>query len=396
VADVLRIRLLGGIVVEGETGPLGGAAAQRKSLAVLGLLVGAGDRGMSRDKILAYLWPEAESEKAAHRLTQILYALRRDLGADDLFLGSGDLRLNPDRFTSDVREFAAARQAGDLERAVELYAGPFLDGFFLSDAPEFERWVDNERAGFAQELVEALETLAAQAAAGGDQRRAAQWWQQLAEHDPLSSRVTVHLMSALAAAGDRAEALERARSYQALLERELEAAPNPAVIALAEQLRRQPQQARLRPNVGSRPVFSIGVLPFANLSPLPANDYFVEGLTEELRSALAGLQGVKVAARMSVNVFRNADLDAREIGKRLNLRALLAGSVRQAGTEMRLTVQLIDTGDGCHLWSQKYERSVTDGFAVQDELTGLIVSGVRGALADLEGNDSPAPAGLDG
>ncbi len=391
-----RIRLLGGAVVEGETGPLGGAAAQRKSLAVLGLLVAAGDRGMSRDKILAYLWPEAEPDKAAHRLTQILYALRRDLGADDLFVGSGDLRLNPDRFSSDVREFVSARQAGDLERAIELYGGPFLDGFFLSDAPEFERWVDNERAGFAQQVTEALETLAAEAAASGDHRRAAQWWQQLAEHDPLSSRVTVHLMSALAAAGDRAEALERARSYQALLQRELEAAPNPAVVALAEQLRRQPREGLLSPNVGPRPAFSIGVLPFANLSPLPANDYFVEGLAEELRSALAGLTGVKVAARMSVNAFRNADLDVREIGRRLNLRALLEGSVRQAGTQMRLSVQLIDTADGCHLWSQRYERSVTDAFAVQDELTGLIVSGVQSALANLETGGSPAPAGADG
>ena len=343
----------------------------------------------------AYLWPEAEPEKAAHRLTQILYAVRRDLDTDDLFLGSGELRLNPERFSSDVREFVAARHAGDLARAVELYAGPFLDGFFLTDAPEFERWVENERAGFAQELVEALEALAAEAAASGDHRQAAQWWQRLAEHDPLSSRVTVHLMSALAAAGDRAEALERARSYQAMLERELEAAPNPAVVALAEQLRRQPAEGLL-PGKVPRPVFSIGVLPFANLSPLPGNDYFAEGLTEELRSALAGLEGVKVAARMSVNAFRKADLDAREIGRRLNVAALLEGSVRQAGDHVRLSVQLIDATDGCHIWSQKYERVVTDVFSVQDEVTGLIVAGIRDALAGLGKGGAPAVTGVSG
>ena len=168
---MLRVRLLGAAVVEGENGPLGGAAGQRKSLAVLGLLGAAGDRGMSRDRILAYVWPEVGLEKGSHRLTQVLYALRRELDTDDLCLGSCELRLNPERVWTDLREFETARLAGDLERAVQLYGGPFLDGFFLTDAPEFERWVENERAGYAQQVVEALETLAAKSAAAGDHRR---------------------------------------------------------------------------------------------------------------------------------------------------------------------------------------------------------------------------------
>jgi TolB-like protein/DNA-binding SARP family transcriptional activator len=377
---MLRVKLLGGAVVEGENGPLGGAAGQRKSLAVLGLLVAAGDRGMSRDRILAYVWPEVELEKGSHRLTQVLYALRRELNADDLCLGSCELRLNHDRVSSDVWEFETARQAGDLELAVELYGGPFLEGFFLTDAPEFERWVENERAGFAQQVVEALETLAAKSAAAGDHHRAAWWWQRLADDDPLSSRVTIHLMSALAAAGDRAEALERARDYQGLLERELQAAPNPAVMALADQMRRAPSGGLLAPGATVPGASLIGVLPFSNLSPVPANDWFAEGLTEELRSGLAGIDGVKVVARISVHVLSEAGLDARAIGRRLELHALVEGSVRQSGARMRLSVRLIDPADGCHLWSATYERTVTDAFAVQDELTGLIVAGVRGKL----------------
>jgi TolB-like protein/DNA-binding SARP family transcriptional activator len=377
---MLRVKLLGGAVVEGENGPLSGAAGQRKSLAVLGLLVAAGDRGMSRDRILAYVWPEVELEKGSHRLTQVLYALRRELNADDLCLGSCELRLNHDRVSSDVWEFETARQAGDLELAVELYGGPFLEGFFLTDAPEFERWVENERAGFAQQVVEALETLAAKSAAAGDHHRAAWWWQRLADDDPLSSRVTIHLMSALAAAGDRAEALERARDYQGLLERELQAAPNPAVMALADQMRRAPSGGLLAPGATVPGASLIGVLPFSNLSPVPANDWFAEGLTEELRSGLAGIDGVKVVARISVHVLSEAGLDARAIGRRLELHALVEGSVRQSGARMRLSVRLIDPADGCHLWSATYERTVTDAFAVQDELTGLIVAGVRGKL----------------
>lgn len=376
---MLHIRMLGGAVVEGAAGAILGAAAQRKSLALLALLAVTGDRGMSRDKIVAYLWPETDPERAGHRLTQLLYALRRDCGADDLFAGSSELRLNPARIESDVQQFITARGAGELEQAVGLYLGPFLDGFFLKNAPELERWIENERVGLSRDYAEALETLAAEAGARGDHSRTAHWWQRLADHDPLSSRVTVHLMSALAAAGNRAAALDRARAYQESLRRDLEADPNPAVLALAEQLRRHPLEDPLRS--AAPPVrLSIGVLPFANLSPLPGNDRFAEGVTEELASALAQLDGVRVAARTSVNVAQTAGLDACEIGKRLNVRALVEGSVRQSGNQVRLHAQLIDAADGCTLWSARYERLVEDAFAVQDELTGLIVQGVRAKL----------------
>jgi len=369
---MLRFRTLGGAAVESETGPVGGAAAQRKSLAILALLALAGDRGISRDKLLAFLWPETDPDRAGHRLTQALYALRRDLQVGALFLGSAELRLNAELMGSDVAEFVAARRAGQLDRAVALYEGPFLDGFFLSGAPEFERWVDNERAGLARDYAEALETLAAEAVARGDPRRAAEWWRRLADHDPLSSRVTVHLMSALAAAGRRADAIDRARAYQELIQQELDASPNPAVLALAQQLRKGAPQGT---------VLSVAVLPFTNLSALSANDLFAEGVVEELMSGFARLDGVRVAARTSVNAFRTTALDAREIARRLNVSALIEGSLRQSDERVRLTVHLIDAADGCHLWSEQYERPLMNPFAVQDELSRLIVDGVRPSLA---------------
>jgi TolB-like protein len=379
---MLRFRTLGGAVVEGETGPTGGAAAQRRSLALLALLALAGDRGISRDRLMAYLWPEVDPERAGHRLTQALYALRRDLQVGTLFLGSADLRLNAELIGSDVAEFTAAHRAGRLEQAVALYAGPFLDGFFLSGAPEFEHWVDNERAGLARDYAEALEALAAEAVARGDLEQAAEWWRRLADHDPLSSRVTIHLMSALAAAGRRADAIERAGAYQELIQRELEAAPNPAVLALAQQLRQGPPQGR---------ELSVAVLPFTNLSALPANDFFAEGLAEELISGLARLDGVRVAARTSGNAFRATELDARDIARRLNVSALIEGTLRQSDGHVRLTVHLIDAIDGCHLWSERYERRLTDTFALQDELSRLIVGGVEASLGRLRARGAAAP-----
>ncbi len=379
---MFRFRTLGGAAVESETGPLGGAAAQRKSLALLALLALAGDRGISRDKLLAYLWPDTDPDRAGHRLTQALYALRRDLQVGALFLGSTELRLNSELMGSDVADFGTARRAGQLDRAVALYGGPFLDGFFLSGAPEFERWVENQRAGLARDYAEALETLAAEAVARGDLRQAAEWWRRLADHDPLSSRVTVHLMSALAAAGSRADAIERARAYQELIWRELDAAPNPAVLALAQQLKRGAPQGR---------ELSVAVLPFTNLSALSANDFFAEGLVEELMSALVRLDGVRVLARTSANAFRTPGLDAREIARRLNVSALIEGSLRQSDERIRLTVHLVDAADGRHLWSERYERQLTNPFGVQDELSQLIVDGVEARLAWLRTRGAAPP-----
>lgn len=383
---MLRLKTLGGAVVERDGAALAGAAGHRKSLALLGLLARSEDRGLSRDKIVAYLWPETDGDRAGHRLTQVLYALRRDLQAEALFLGGTDLRLNPEVMSSDTRDFSAARRAGDLELAISLYDGPFLDGFFLARAPAFERWVEGERMGLASEYADALETLAADSAAQGDHRRAAHWWRKLADQDPLSSRVTVHLMSALAAAGSRAAALEHASEYESLVRDELGAVPNPAVIALATQLRQGPCPPASPPQAARQSPIAIAVLPFVNLSPVEHNDYFVEGLAEDLAGALAKVDGVRVVARTSVQAFRGVELDAREIGRRLGVVALIEGTVRQSADRVRLTVQLVDSLHGCQVWSDRYERPTGDLFAAQDELTRAILQGLQNSLAALTHN----------
>ena len=239
---MLRLRTFGSPSVEGATGPLGGAAAQRRCLALLALLAAGGDRGVSRDKLLTFLWPESEAGKASHRLTQLLYLLRRDLQADDLFLGSTDLRLNPSAIQTDIGEFTAALGRGDLDVAVSLYAGPFLDGFYLTAASgasssEFERWSEEERVSLAGRFRGALEDLAAAARRQGDLPRSVEHWRRIVASDPLSSRVALGFMEALSAVGNRAEALQFARVHTELLRNQLDADPNPAVLALADRLR---------------------------------------------------------------------------------------------------------------------------------------------------------------
>ncbi len=233
-----RLCTFGGLAALRADGrPAEGAGGQKRRLALLALLDGAGERGLSRDKLLGYLWPESDIEKGRAALAQALYALRKGIGHDDLFTGSNEIHLNPGRLASDRAAFLADLARGDREQAVARYAGPFLDGFYLSDAPEFERWVETERAALAHEYVAALQQLAATAEAAGEPGAAIRWWRKLVAVDPLNGGLTLGLMRAMADSGDRHGAVRQAQVYLALVEEEFGGPGDPAVSALAEELR---------------------------------------------------------------------------------------------------------------------------------------------------------------
>jgi Tol biopolymer transport system component/DNA-binding SARP family transcriptional activator len=257
--SLLRLNTFGRLFVQRDGQRLGGAAAQPRRLALLAVLAASGERGVTRDRLLAMLWPETGDERARKGLNQALYALRQELGADEVLLGAQDLRLNPELITSDVSLFSAALTADRLEQAAAEYTGPFLDGFHLSDAPEFERWLEEERAELARDYWGALERLARRAADGGNRVGAVEWWRKLCAQDPLNARVAIGLMEALVAAGDRASALKHVRIYEALVQEELDAPPDREVLALAERLRAQEEPA-------ARPPMAVSAAPEAVLA----------------------------------------------------------------------------------------------------------------------------------
>jgi serine/threonine-protein kinase len=125
---------------------------------------------------------------------------------------------------------------------------------------------------------------------------------------------------------------------------------------------------------------SIAVLPFANLSPDPDTEYFSDGITEEIINALAQLPGLHVASRMSSFAFRGQAIDLAEVGAKLKVATVLEGSVRKAGSKLRVTAQLIKVADGYHLWSERYDRDMTDVFAIQDEIGRAIASRLQVGL----------------
>jgi serine/threonine-protein kinase len=218
---MLHLKTFGGLSVDIDGIPGTGAAQQRKTLGLLARLAAAGRRGLSRAKLIATLWPETDAEHGRALLNQACYALRRDLHARDLFLGSIQLRLNPSVISSDVESFASALEEKDPGRAVSFYSAPFLDGFYLNGGGEFETWVETERARLATQCGAASQTLATEASQRGDYRAAANWWRRLLDLDPLSSHATLGLMTALDQAGERAEALRYGQAHGELVRSEL-------------------------------------------------------------------------------------------------------------------------------------------------------------------------------
>jgi TolB-like protein len=122
---------------------------------------------------------------------------------------------------------------------------------------------------------------------------------------------------------------------------------------------------------------SIAVLPFQDMSPQNDQEYFCEGMAEELINALTKVARLQVASRTSAFQFKGKGYDIGKIGKELNVHSVLEGSIRKAGNKLRITAQLINVSDGYHLWSEKYDRDMEDIFAIQDEISLAIVDNLK-------------------
>lgn len=263
----VTVRLFGGAAVLHDGAPVGGAAAHRHRVALLAVLA-TSRRPVSRDKLIALLWPERDTESARNLLKVALHALRKVLGEGAIRSIGDQLAVEETALRCDVMDFQAALDAEADERAVGWYVGPFLDGFHLKEAPDFERLVGEERARLVQAYHGALERLAGAAEGRRDYAAAVRWWLRLAGHDPLRAGVSVRLMRALAVGGDVAGALRHAEIHTRLARETLDLDPDPAVVRLASELRAAPAgRMPAAPNVGVTP--DGGAAPMA-VDPLPS------------------------------------------------------------------------------------------------------------------------------
>ncbi|MCB1643629.1 MAG: tetratricopeptide repeat protein, partial [Xanthomonadales bacterium] len=150
-----------------------------------------------------------------------------------------------------------------------------------------------------------------------------------------------------------------------------------------ERLQRPAETAETTQEAGR--LDSIAVLPFVNLSGDPSNEYFGDGLAEELLNVLVRIEGLRVTARTSSFQYKGRNLDIREIARDLGVATVLEGSVRRAGERVRITAQLIRATDGFHLWSETFDRELADIFAVQDEISQAIANALQSTLQPTSG-----------
>jgi DNA-binding SARP family transcriptional activator/TolB-like protein len=426
---MFTLNVLGGAVLSSPEGPITGRSAYKRRMALLAVLALARGRPVGRERLIGLLWPEHAGADARHTLSESLYVLRKDLGAD-LFTSVGDeVALSPGVLRSDVGEFEEALEGGRLEDAVAAYGGPLLDGFYVSDAPEFERWVDAERDRLARACADALERLASRAEEAGALLEAVEWWRKLAAHDPYSSRIALRLVQALDAAGDRPSALRAAAVHAARVHEELGVEPDSSLVTLVDELRaeaprvvpravaaraedeepdaslvtpapdaplreaapavapapsRRPWKvpafagaalaaaalaaAVLRPDPPAAPEYDarrIAVLYFDDDSPRGDLDYLASGLTGELIEELSRVPALDVVSRNAVKAYRDGEVSLDSLLAGLRAGSIVEGSVQRSGDSVRVRVRLVDTETRSSLESRTLTRPMGDLFALE-------------------------------
>src|SRR6266704_119384 len=237
---VVEFRILGALNLLGAGGrELSSVLAQPKRIALLAYLAAATPRRLHRrDSLLALFWPELDQEHARAALRPALHGLRHALGDGVLVTrGDEDIGLDAERIRCDVVEFERAAEVGRLADALDLYRGDLLEGFFIRGAPEFEQWLEDERARLKAVDLRSATLLAERSEERGGLTESAQWSRRALRIAPLDEPALRRLMKTLDSLGDRAGALDAYETFAKRLTAELEADPAPETRALAGAVR---------------------------------------------------------------------------------------------------------------------------------------------------------------
>jgi len=410
--------LFGGFEVRLASGAVVDLPGQkdRALLAVLALPPGATH---SRDQLASLLWSDRGDQQARDSLKHSLTRLRQGFQStisQPIVADRNSVSLDPRVVTTDVATFEQLVREGTpeaLEQAAALYRGDLLDGIGIRD-PAFEDWLLVERQRLRQLAEDALSKLMAQSMKAGARERAAAAARRLLALDPLREAACRALMRIHAEQSQTAQALKLYETLRDRLHRELGVKPEPETVQLYESIRQRrttsvpaavssspvetiarPEAAAAELPLSSKP--SIAVLPFLNLSGDPEQEYFADGMVEEIITALSRMRWLLVIARNSSFTYKGRAVDVKQIGRELGVRYVLEGSVRKAGNRVRITGQLIDTSTGAHLWADRFEGELEDVFDLQDQVTASVVGAIapKLELAEIERAKRKPPANLD-
>ena len=372
----------------------------QKDRALLAILALPPGETHSRDKLASLLWSDRGDQQARDSLKHALTRLRQCLPsatATPVIADRRSVRLDPAAVATDVAAFQRLLRDGTpaaLEKAAALYRGDLLDGIGIRD-PVFEDWLLVERQRLRQLVEEALTRLLEQSMAAGARECAAGAARRLLSLDPLREAACRALMQIDAEHGQATQALKLYETLHDRLHRELGVKPEPATLQLYESIRQRraasaspaaaapltdvtagaepsphaaPESISTpHPPLPSKP--SIAVLAFQNLSGDPEQEYFADGVVEEIITALSRMRWLFVIARNSSFTYKGRAVDVKQIGRELGVRYVLEGSVRRSVGRLRITGRLIDSSTGTHLWADRFEGQLEDVFDLQDQIT---------------------------
>jgi TolB-like protein/DNA-binding SARP family transcriptional activator len=435
---LVELRILGSVDLKASDGrAVETLVRHEKRTALLAYLAAARPRGAQRrDTLLALFWPESDAPHARAALNQALYVLRTTLGEQAIEpRGDGEVRLNSDVVWCDLAAFEAALDAGKPGDALALYRGDLLAGFFVTGAPEFERWLERERARLRERASEGAWALAKGRADAGDPLEAARWARRTAELLPADEGVARRLMTFLNDLGDRAAAIRAYEAFASGLAQEYELTPSAETQALAGAIRREERPARrmvldeappapprslsavltrrLRPGrraltgglVAAALVVAIGygiashrrepagataraprvlVLPFQNLGAA-GDAYFADGITDEITARLAVVRGLSVIGGQSALRYKGTDKTPRQMSEEVGADYVLEGTVswqrvRSGPGRVRVRPQLINARDETQVWAAVLDEDMTDLFSLLSGIAERVVDELHVAL----------------
>jgi adenylate cyclase len=361
----------------------------KKIQGLLGYLAVESSRPHSREQVAALLWSETGDERARHNLRQALSKIRRAYGPLIASVGE-NLALDLDLCTVDVLDFdrlAKSRDIDDLARCMELYRDDLLDGLVLREAI-YDEWLLGAQHQRRRVACDVIERLGAALTDAGRPEEAIEVLNRRIAMDPACEPAHRHLMELLERTGRRSDALRQYQFLTEALAQHLGAEPSAETSAVHERIRAdraaQRNASAGTPAIESSPTTgrelpTVAVLHFDNLSG-PDDDYFVDGIVEDIITALSHFSSLMVISRGSTFALRGQELSDRRAASDLGAQFLIRGSVRRSGSRVRISVRLLDAHAGATLWAERFDRELEDVFVVQDELSSTIVSTLAGRV----------------
>jgi len=398
----LRLRLLGKFSLRSVDREI--VVPGLRSRALLAFLACNTGRPQPRDKLVGLLWGERFEEQARQSLRQTLAALRRMLGREVIETDRNAIQLDA-AFRSDVAEFLALVATGERDRlreAIALYEDDLLSGLSLEEKA-FIDWLAAERARLRDLALGALDVLMDQADVSAP-AQLLELAQRAVTLDPYREQAHRQLLRALALMGRRNDALMHYRQFERSLQSELGAEPEVATREVFEAIRSgaigpgstspvptplAESGQRDRTGTAATPAHdksrlpgkpSIAVLPFTNMSGDPQQNYFSDGITEDIITELSRFHQLSVLSPSSAFRYQGKSVDVKRVGRELGVQHIVEGSVRRLGERIRITAQLVDAGSGNHLWAERFDRDQQEVFAVQDQVIRTIVGTLVGRL----------------